>query len=66
MIHHYVDCEPYAPLWYIFCLRDMVQEKDYDKWEVSGDINEVTCPECLRIDKQLEDEMLCRRAMNGN
>lgn len=57
MIHLYCSCYPYQSAWYIFCLGDTVPEDEFDDWEVSGNIEEVTCPYCIRIDKELTEQM---------
>jgi len=56
--HLYVSCHPYKYARYIFCLSDLVEEDDYDKWLVSDKIEEVTCKKCLKYEAKLTKQML--------
>jgi len=50
--HLSVDCHPYSYAHYVFCTGEL--RDDFEDFKLSSELDDVTCDECKRVDKELQ------------
>ena len=58
------NCHPYKYAWFVWCKKDLVEEKDYDKWLLTDDVEEATCKKCLVADDKYTKQMMAEGLLN--